>query len=144
MRTVDAILADIMQLRRFIGTAELDTLRDHMRGEEGEHFHAKIEELAELTRTMPKTYEQDGKGMEAVAYLHYFTGSGDWYITERDQEEAQHQAFGLADLYGDGGELGYISIVELIQAGTELDLYWTPTTLAAIRKESTIPRPQLC
>ena len=61
----------------------------------------------------------DGKGDDAVVYLHYFRGGMDWYITEKDMEEEQHQAFGLADL-GYGGELGYISIQELIDNGVSL------------------------
>ena len=62
---------------------------------------------------MHKVYEQGGKGDAAIVHLHYFTSSGDWYITERDTSVAQHQAFGSADL-GYGPELGYISIAELI------------------------------
>ena len=42
------------------------------------------------------------------------------------------QALGLANL-GYGGELGYISIQELIDAGVELDVYWTPKTIGAIK-----------
>jgi len=68
-----------------------------------------------------------------IAHLHYFTGSGDWYITERDTSTEQHQAFGLADL-GYGGELGYISIAELIANNVELDLHFTPQPLAQLRK----------
>lgn len=63
---------------------------------------------------MDKTYEQDGKGEESIAYLHYFRGSADWYILEKDSEPEQFQAFGWADL-GGGGELGYISIIDLVQ-----------------------------
>ena len=51
----------------------------------------------------------------------------------RQMEQASIKAFGLADPFGDGGELGYISIMELRRAGVELDLYWTPKTLAEIR-----------
>jgi hypothetical protein len=47
----------------------------------------------------------------------------------------QLQAYGLADLYGDGGELGYISILDLIRHNVELDLYWTPKTLNEVRAE---------
>ena len=86
---------------------------------------------------MPKTYEQDGLGEEAVVHLHYFTGSADWWITEKDSDpdgEGQVQAFGLADLFQDGGELGYISLVEILAAGAELDLHWTPKPLAHARK----------
>ena len=138
MTTVDEKLSAIMTLRRFMPTAEIDTIVDNIRGEEGQFFLDKIEELYRLVETMPKTYEQDGLGELAVAHLHYFSGSGDWYITDRDMEPVQHQAFGLADLYGDGGEIGYISIVELIREGVELDLYWQPKTLAEIRAEKAV------
>jgi hypothetical protein len=91
---------------------------------------------------MPKSYETDGQGDKAIAHLHYFAGGSDFYITEKDKGDGrdevpgqQHQAFGLSDVFGDGGELGYVSIAELIQHKVELDLYWTPRTLAEIRKE---------
>jgi hypothetical protein len=90
---------------------------------------------------MPKTGEQDGKGEQATAYLHYFAGGqASWYITEKDAGSpdddpgtGQIQAFGLADLFGDGGELGYISIAEILENGGELDFHFTPKTLAEIR-----------
>ena len=134
-----ALLTASANLRRFMPTAEIDTLQDSLRGEEGEYFAGLILDTWAKIQAMPKTYDQDGKGDQAVAHLHYFMGSGDWWITERDAEPAQHQAFGLADLYGDGGELGYISIVELIRAGVELDLHWTPKTLAEIRAGKAVP-----
>lgn len=50
-------------------------------------------------------------------------------------EEGQLQAFGLADLFGDGGELGYINIAELIEhPRIELDWHWKPITLAQLRE----------
>jgi len=82
---------------------------------------------------MPKTYETAGQGKAAVAQLHYFIGGCDWYITERDMLAEQHQAVGLADL-GGGVEQGYISIVEVIAAGAELDLYWMPKPLSEIEQ----------
>ena len=93
-------------------------------------------EYGERIATMPKTYEQEGKEDQAIVSLHYFRGNQDWYITEKDmetpEEPGQHQAFGMTDL-GHGGELGYISIVELVAHGVELDLYFKPRTLAEIR-----------
>ena len=124
---------DITTLRRFIGASQMKTLLANTLGEEGEWFNAKLAELANLVRTMPKIYEQDGLGDAAVVHLHYFKGSSDFYITERDTSEVQHQAFGKADL-GYGAEWGYISIAEIIQAGVELDLHFTPRTMASIRK----------
>jgi hypothetical protein len=85
---------------------------------------------------MPKTYEQDGLGQQAIAHLHYFTAGGDWYITERDTHPDQHQAFGAANL-GYGAELGYISLPELLAAGAELDLHFTPRPLTQCGQECT-------
>lgn len=119
-------------LRKFIGASQIAALGEAARGEEREHFIDMMLELAEHLKTMPKTYEQDGKGDDAVVGLHYFRGNMDWYITERDMEDDQLQAFGLADL-GYGGELGYISIQELIDNDVELDLYWTPKTLGEVK-----------
>src|SRR6185437_1364050 len=104
-----------------------------LQGEEKQFFISKLAELAEMIAGMPVTYQQEGKGDEATVYLHYFAGGqASWYITEKDVETAdepgQHQAFGIADL-GDGPEFGYISIVELMQCGAEIDLYFTPCTL---------------
>jgi len=119
-------------LKEFIGQNQLHMMFAGSCGEEGKFFDDKAEELGKLFETMPKTYEQDGKGDQAIAYLHYFHGGFDWYITERDMEEEQLQAFGLAVVHE--AELGYISIRELIENGVELDLHWEPKTLAEIRK----------
>lgn len=121
------------RLARFINPSELEVIGNACRGEEGEFFKSKLVELAELIGSMPVTYETDGMGDKAVAWLHYFTPAGDFYITERDVEEEQQQAFGLACIYED--ELGYINIVELVEAGAELDLYWTPKTLGQVKVE---------
>jgi hypothetical protein len=94
-------------------------------------------ELSRLVSRMPKTYEQDGQGEHATIHLHYFTAGADWYITEKDAETAdepgQHQAFGLADL-GYGAELGYISLVEILASGAEIDLNWTPKSIGELKR----------
>jgi Protein of unknown function (DUF2958) len=118
-------------LRGFIGRSQLYAIADAMRGEEKQFFFEKMVEMAGIVRTMPKTHETDGQGESATVYLHYFMGGMDWYITEKDMETEQLQAFGMADL-GYGGELGYISLVEVLSAGAELDLYFKPRPLSAI------------
>lgn len=121
-------------LTPFLSKGQSAAIKRGAAGEESQYFVDKAVEMADLIRTMPKTYEQDGKGDEAMAYLHYFRGGADWYITEKDKSGAGvQQAFGLADLFGDGGELGYISIAELVSNGVELDLHWTPKAIGAIR-----------
>lgn len=128
---LDAVNA-LRALNGFIGKRQLIALGDLCRGEEKQYFFDKLKELAELVRGMPKVYEQDGKGEQAMVYLHYFVGNQDWYITEKDTEMVQDQAFGLADL-GYGGELGYISINDLITYNVEIDLYWETKTLEAVK-----------
>lgn len=131
--SIEATTEAVKTLRGFIPARQLEFMGDCCRGEEGDYFRGKFLEYAERVSAMPKTYEQDGKGDDAIVYLHYFVGSCDWYITERDMEAEQHQAFGLADL-GYGGELGYISLAELCGiSSVELDLHFTPTTLREIK-----------
>ena len=121
-------------LSHFIGESQLTVMQHNQRGEEGAWFTAKLQELEQLIATMPRVYEQDGKGMQALVSLHYFIGSADWYITERDTSPEQLQAFGWADLGMGCGELGYISIAEIIANGGELDLHYAPRTLESALK----------
>lgn len=119
----------------FLSKMQLSAMVDACWGEEKGFFLQKFIDLASLIDNMPKTYEQDGKGDQATAYLHYFTGGSDWYITEKDMEGGILQAYGYAILSGDDecAEVGYISIEELTQYGAELDLHFTPCRLAEIK-----------
>ena len=130
--TIEDINKVMPLLKQFIGKSQLSAIGMGIRGEEGQFFKDKLIEIANVIQTMPKTYGQDGMGDKAIAYLHYFKGDGDWHITEKDMEDEQLQAFGLANI-GYGGELGYISIQELIDAGVELDLYWNPQAIGQIK-----------
>lgn len=115
-------------LAPFIGRSQRKCLKDLLKSEESGFFIAKILELEDIVSKMPLPYETDGQGGTSVVHLHYFKGSCDWWITERDSSVEQIQSFGRADL-GYGPELGYISIQELIDNDVELDLYWTPKQL---------------
>jgi hypothetical protein len=120
-----------MILKNFIGRNQLKCISEAGHEEEGDFFKSKMAKLNALFCAMPRIYETDGQGDEAIAYLHYFNSDSDWYITERDFSSIQHQAFGLAVVFET--ELGYISIEELIRNNVELDLYWTPVTLKTIK-----------
>jgi len=127
--------ATIETLRGFMSPRQLKTMVVNIRGEEGQFFYDKLLEMAGIVKATAKTYEQDGKGEDAIVHLHYFRGGMDWFITEKDiEEDTQLQAFGLADL-GYGGELGYISIIELLENDIELDIYFTPKTLREVKAE---------
>lgn len=130
-------------LRKFIGHEQSYAIRTASKGEEGEYFKKMMADLEQTIATMPKSYETDGQGDQAMAILHYFKNGSDWYIIEKDagspddkEQGVQAQAFGFACLNGDSqnAELGYISISELIKYGVELDLYWTPKTIGAIKE----------
>ena len=123
--------AAVETAKQFVPRRQLAFIKSLFPGEEGQFFKGKMVEYAERFETMPKIYEQDGRGMDSTVYLHFF-GPGDWYITEKDSEPEQLQAFGYVDL-GYGGEWGYVSLVELSEAGSvELDLHFTPRPLREV------------
>lgn len=131
------VLQAICECRRFMPASQVSAMLGALRGEDGKYFRDKFLEFADRFANMPETYAQDGLGDAAIVYLHYFKGGADWYITEKDSDpdgDGQIQAFGIANL-GDSecAELGYISIVELIRHGVELDLYWEPCQLAEVK-----------
>ena len=111
----------MLQLKQFINQSQLSVMNENPNSETFKEIKERIKTTIE---TMPKTYETDGQGDDAIVYLHYFNSSFDWYITERDMEDEQIQAFGLAKMAFT--EFGYISINELLENNVELDFYWTP------------------
>lgn len=125
------------ELHNFIGVNQRAVLIELLRGEEGDHFADLILNLATAIALMPKTYETDGQGMDATVHLHYFRGSIDAWVTEKDvgseDDKRQTQAFGAVNL-GHGAEMGYVDIYTMLNAGVELDLYWTPKTLKECMK----------
>lgn len=138
--------AAIPQVKPFLSRSQLTVMLDACHGEEKEFFMTMFISLSERIAGMPKTYEQDGLGLQAVVHLHYFLGGSDWYITEKDMEGGVQQAFGYAVLNGDEecAELGYISIEEITRYGAELNLHFKPCTLAAIkaaRQAGALPKP---
>ncbi len=125
------ILESLQALAPYMGRSQWHTLwKLCQRGEEQPHFRQMVQDWAARIAAMPRTYETDGQGLKAVAHLHYFTPAFDFYITEKDRSGGTRQAFGLA--VAPEQELGYINIREIVEAGAELDLYWTPKTLAEI------------
>ncbi len=125
------------RLRRFMSWDQLSIVAECMRGEEKEFFFDKLNELAKRVDDMPVTYEQDGKGGEAIAYLHYFLGDCHWYITEKDMDGEVEEAFGYAVLHGDllCAEYGFIPISELVGVGAVLDFHFDPKPMWEIKEQ---------
>jgi hypothetical protein len=67
-------------LQKFISSEQLAVLEMNLKGEEKDYFKNLLNELENTLKTMPKTYEQDGKGENSIIYLHYFLGNFDWFI----------------------------------------------------------------
>lgn len=140
----DAILSKVVPVVvPFLNWQQAAVMVEHSRrGEESAFFLGKFQEYFDRIQSMPKSYEQDGKGDAATVYLHYFLSGSDWYILERDQDGAgTEQAFGFTILNGDTemAELGYICIDEITRAGAELDIHWTPQELRAVKIAAGIP-----
>ena len=91
----------------------------------------------EIQNILPKLYEQDSKGLNAIAYVKFFTPDSNWtwYATEFDGKDT---FFGLVD--GFVKELGYFSLSELksvrgpLGLKIERDLYFEPITLEELMK----------
>ena len=74
-------IAAVITLCKFIGSQQLQCMIENCDGEEGQFFKDKLVEYANRVENMPKTYEQDGKGDQAVVHLHYFIGGCNWWIS---------------------------------------------------------------
>lgn len=93
-----------------------------------------ISSISSIVKNMPRLYETEEQGDDAIVYLHYFSGSADFFITEKDNSPEQNRAFGLAKC--PETELGYISIADLIESNlVELDLHWTPQSLKNVKEK---------
>lgn len=125
------------EFRKLTSRAQFATVRERMNGEEGQFFTDTVHRMLGIFELMPKTYETDGQGREAVAHLHYFVSGADWWIVEKDSDpdgDGQIQAFGVADLGIGSRERGYINLPEILDMGAELDFHYTPQTVGDILK----------
>jgi antirestriction protein ArdC len=145
-KTPEPITRVPADLAPFLGSRQALATNHALRGEDRGFFMDKMQELQEIVRQMPSTYETDGLPDAArPVYLRYFGhGNSQWFILEKDRGDSdnapgvvprQTQVFGLADLGMGKPELGYISIPEITRAGAELDYHFTPTNLLEIKRQ---------
>jgi len=95
----------------------------------------------EILSRLPPLYAQDGKGLDAIAHVKFFTPDAQWtwYGTEYDPGERIFFGYvqGLED------EFGYFSLDELQEVrgslglAVERDLYFKPMPLRAIVEKIT-------
>jgi antirestriction protein ArdC len=134
-------------VRPFLGVRQASVTDKLLRSsEEKSFFSDKMQELREIIRQMPETYETDGKpdGERPVSLRYFGPNGAQWFIVEKGRGDPENegpglpdqtQALGLADLGLGHPELGYINIPEITRAGAELDYHFTPTTLLEIKRE---------
>ena len=104
---------------------------------------------SDLVEKMPRLYTQDGKGKAAIVYAHLFGPSGDWWLTEVNEDGTEAFGFVRLAVMPDCAELGYISITELqelvdsefiakkdIRFLIEREKNWEPCTLGDVMKNS--------
>ena len=122
-----------LEKRRLLPRGEFLALAQTLKGEEGLEIAETIKKVWQTFEAMPSPYATQDE-IDPTAHLHYFVNGWDWWIIEKDIEE-QEQVFGFvkSDLCPDG-ELGYISLPEITEAGAELDLYFTPAQVSQFRK----------
>ncbi len=122
----------------FLGGPQKGATETGLRGPDGDFFDAKMRSLQTLIETMPRSYETEGQGDQAIVHLHYFGASSDWYLTELDSDPdhvGQRQAFGVADLGMGYPEMGYIDLQEALRLGAELDYHFEPVSLRALKQK---------
>lgn len=141
--SMDEGLSALQRIKAFMSPQQLNSVTGLMHGEEGCFFIDKMIELDRRIADMPVTYGQSEE-RDPIAYLHYFLGGSDWYITEKDMEgEGTEQAYGYACLNRDvmNAEFGFISIVELrsivirqlAMITVDLDFHFEPTPMSVIK-----------
>lgn len=119
---------NIHTISNFVCRPQRDEIRNNAT------LKAKFENIATIIESMPKTYEQDGKGDNAIAYLHYSLGDDHAFITEIDVLPRQLQAFGYVSIErGYHAGLQYIDLHQLFSIGYVLDLEFEPTNLGVIK-----------
>lgn len=135
-KKMDTKVIEVMKnfevLKGFVSHSQLKALEQGVLGEESQYFIERIQNLVDIFNKMPKTYETEGQGEDAIIYFHYFKNGVDWFIIEKDREIDQYQAFGYT-LTSTGSDLGYISLVELAENDVEIDLHWTPKPVGDIK-----------
>lgn len=137
----EAKKALVAMLGTFMGQQQVAVLADGLRGEERYGIADQVLSVWKRIKEMPQTYEtRPWSADKTLCELHYFLSDFNAWITEKDMGANQEwtpvtqqlQAFGLIDL-GEA-ELGWISIQELVSNGFELDLNWTPKSLATVQR----------
>lgn len=112
--------------------------RELNRARRGHNFFPPVA----VERKVPALGANDVPDMDvedAIVHLHYFSPSGDWYVTEWNKVTGE--AFGWAELMPGCGEWGYMSLPEMEAVYAppfgiiERDCYWDPKPMRDVLNE---------
>lgn len=103
-----------------------------------------------VQKVLPALYSQDGKGLDATAYVKVFFPVGGYtaFITEGDfdADENDWRLFGQATMDGTSYEWGYFSLNEMksvvgpLGLKIERDIYFTPKPMREALPAAAIAR----
>ena len=89
-----------------------------------------------IQKEVPPLYSQE-EAADPLVYVSVRIGQAYWLITEFDPQK--QIAFGWAEIFPGGGELGYIHIPEIVAAiakyGGEIVNYDEPQPLSKLKEE---------
>ena len=123
--------------------ADMYYLKDYVSPEQflttiagGEEMYDTVAKVVKQIKATPDLYEQDdGKGDDAIVYLHYFNDDSDWYITEFDKEDKNAHGYLSSDKKSKFEEWGNFNLYRIESVGAELDYNWTPKTLKEVKDD---------
>jgi hypothetical protein len=121
-------------LARYMGWPQWSSLEALMHGGDESAF---FQELATtLSRGITDMPEVGSQNEAETVYLHYFLGSSDVWVLEKDAAAGVERVFAFSLLNGDArmAELGYLDLSQLILTGFELDFHFSPKPLAEVRE----------
>jgi len=129
-----ALIESIMPYSQKESIIEMTGRKRKTRKFDGDDVYTLLNQVNRNIEQIPPLYAQDGKGKNAIAYLHYFNSSSDWYITELDKNTLE--GFGFTILNGDtqNAEFGYIPLTMFTEKKASyfdlnLDLNFIPRPL---------------
>jgi hypothetical protein len=122
-------------VRPYLGYPQQEALLYALQGAEAPAAAALLDQLVVTLQAMPHYLHTRALGGAALVHLHYFQGESHWYVTELDGEVKQASGYGFVVINGDlqNADPQYIDIAYLVRYATELDLYWTPLTVGALK-----------
>lgn len=95
----------------------------------------------DVLRRIPAIYATENTpAADKTVWVHYFAASGDWYLTELDQETGEAYGYVKLAAYPEGAEWGYFDLGELEQVSVfnglvivERDMHWTPVKFSEVK-----------